>query len=128
MWECSQCNKSFQSKDALRQHNNSKHQDNDHKHAPPHDGIEGYWIRRKNFNGSKSFGRFKCPKCKKAWGSAHAYKKYKQGCKRCEKKSLPCCMWVNTGDDDRDIDRDKDHGPHDSARCEACRYGKCTRE
>ena len=124
MPECYQCNKNFQSKNALWQHKNSKHPEIKHKHDPPHN-IEGYWTSRKNFQGLKSFGRFQCPKCKKKWGSAHAFKKYKQGCQRCERKSLPCCMWVNTGNDS-DFDRDdKNDGPHDSARCEACRYGVC---
>jgi len=62
------------------------------------------------------------------WLSAHSYKRYKQGCQRCETESLPVYMWVNdylkSDDDDDEINDDyddQDKAPHDSARCEACR-------
>ena len=133
---CSTCAKSFNSEAALNQHRDAKHRKTNprnsgsnrrtHAHDPPHANIQGYWIRRDDFEGEKSFGRFYCPKCKKTWGSAHAYKQYGQGCKRCETRSLPCCLWVNTGPRSYERDSEEDDGPHDSRRCEACRRGVCT--
>lgn len=128
--DCLLCNKGFKSKEALEQHMADKHGGGSrphrhHSHDSPHPGIQGYWVRREDFDGSKSFGRFQCIKCKKQWGSAHAYKMYKQGCQRCELRSLPCCLWVNTRESRHYSDDEDDDGPHDSRRCEACRLGVC---
>ena len=141
-YECKECNRKFRSEQAWRAHNLDKHgRGGDtrnrnggarksrqlHVHPPPHEDIEGYWVQTSDFEGQKSFGRFQCKKCKKQWGSAHAFRDYKQGCQRCETKSFPCCLWVNTGDNNERQERDDDNdGPHDSKRCEACRHGRCS--
>ena len=94
--------------------------------APPIDDIEGHWVPRQDFRGRKSFGAFECRSCKKVWTSAHAFKAYGQGCKRCNSEFLPTFMWVNTGVrtrvDDAAANPDK---PHDIGRCAACRNGDC---
>ena len=137
-YPCVTCSKTFNSEAALQQHRDAKHRQNRrgrgsttrnrraHEHDPPHANIQGYWISRDLFKGDKSFGQFQCSKCSKRWGSAHAYQRYEQGCQRCETRSLPCCLWVNTGARSDYHDFDEDDGPHDSGRCEACRRGVCT--
>lgn len=131
-YHCSTCQRTFNSETALKQHRDAKHRRSrsinrrSHTHDPPHANIQGYWIRREDFEGEKSFGRFYCPKCKKHWGSAHAYTRYGQGCQRCEIRSLPCCLWVNTGTRSYERDSEENDGPHDSRRCEACRRGVCS--
>ena len=131
---CVDCDRTFRSSHALNQHVYSKHSSlqtfaygaDDHSHSDPFPGIEGYWTERENYSGQKSFGHFNCSNCSNKWYSAHAFKHYKQGCQECEKMSFPCCLWVNNGDrKERSEDSDKDDGPHDRARCEACRRGVC---
>lgn len=91
----------------------------------------GRWLLRKDFRGTKSFGAFFCS-CGRKWITAHAQKKYKQGCQVCEVESLADYMWQNevsdsdyasSGDSDSD---DEAKPPHDSSRCEACRKGVCS--
>lgn len=97
---------------------------------PPFSCAEGYWIIRENFTGEKSFGYFECnrKRCKKKqWKSAHAFKDMKQGCKLCNKESLPVYMWMNKRDFDREQAPTRPKVPHDSKRCEACRKGVCKR-
>jgi len=134
---CATCHKAFGSDKARDQHCSDKHPTSkkskkahgksreSHEHNPPFPGADGYWIDRNSFFGDKSFGCYECGGCSKRWFSAHAYCRYKQGCQRCEEESLPCCMWVNTGNSERNGDSDSEDGPHDRARCEACRRGKC---
>eukprot|EP00955_Chlamydomonas_euryale_P054789 355943-Chlamydomonas_euryale.AAC.8 len=62
----------------------------------------GHWVERKKFKGHKSFGYFRCGKCRKGWMSAHAFKQYRQDCNRCESALLPIFMWVNERHDDSD--------------------------
>jgi hypothetical protein len=129
---CTECFKTFWSKTSLEQHVNSKHgttktwSRHSHSHDDPYPGIAGYWEPRNTYEGNKSFGWFECNHCAKTWFSAHAHKRFKQGCQVCEEQSFPCCMWVNTGCNDKDsLNDEKDDGPHDRARCEACRKGHC---
>lgn len=89
--------------------------------------TEGYWVKRNDFEREKSFGYFVCTKCKKNWLSAHSFKKYKQGCKGCEKKYYPQYLWYNVKNRERNpefagINKEK---PHDKMRCEACHLGIC---
>jgi hypothetical protein len=104
-----------------------------HTHDPPFDDIEGKWVPRKQFKGRESFGRYRCHACKKSWTSAHAFKWYRQGCKDCNKRFLPCCMWVNAKPHrqrehkhDSDSTTTKKDKPHDKSRCDACDAKKCT--
>jgi hypothetical protein len=95
-----------------------------HAHDPPIPNASGYWVPREAFTGNKSFGRFRCVECAKAWGSAHAFPEYPQGCQRCETTTLPCCLWVNNERDTREL-RNSDSesgedGPHDKIRCGKC--------
>lgn len=88
----------------------------------------GSWVNRDQFTGPKSFGFFQCSNCFKTWLSAHAFPKYKQGCKSCELESLPVLLWKNEGIDTRNRERFEDEDkPHDHVRCEACRQGVCLR-
>jgi len=108
---CRFCDKVFNSSHGRNMHSNAKHgQDHpetdeeidnseeassDNEQLPlPFDSADGYWVRRIEFMGDKSFGYFKC-QCKKWWMSAHSQTKYKQGCKSCNKFSLPEYLWVN---------------------------------
>ena len=102
---------------------------------PPIDELEGYWIKRQDFVGTKSFGVFICFKCRgergkpgKRWQSAHAFKQFAQGCQGCESLYRPWFMWVNTSERDQNRDGmdDEEDKPHDSGRCQACRAGVCT--
>jgi hypothetical protein len=129
---CTECFKTFWSAASLEQHSDSKHTTieryDSHSHDDPYPGIAGYWIPRNKFKGnSKSFGWFECDSCTKTWFSAHAHKRFKQGCQVCEEESFPCCLWVNTSyNNDKDsANMDKSDRPHDRARCEACRKGQC---
>jgi hypothetical protein len=94
----------------------------------PFPGAEGEWVYTEDFYGSKSFGHFECPRCTKAWASAHAWKAYKQACKKCNTFARPWCLWEN---DVREFSREKKNvqertsRPHDAARCEACKEGVC---
>ena len=140
------CGMSFASDRALEQHTASKHAflpmptavrrstsifTAPHEHKDPFPGASGCWVPRIDFSGNKSFGRFKCGNktCAKAWGSAHAFAEYEQGCQKCETMTHPCCMWVNNETDLRDFrdpnDDDNESRPHDIDRCEACRVGAC---
>ena len=127
---CTECMKGFNSARSLKKHGrnvvmHSSGRSAGHSHDDPYDGIEGYWVSRDSFQGSKSFGWFECQDCSKTWFSAHAQKRYKQGCQECEEWTLPCCLWVNTGSNDNER-RDRDDVPHDRARCQACKRGVCT--
>ena len=86
---------------------------------------DGQWVARNKFKREKSFGFFKCHKCNKTWLSAHAFRKYRQGCKGCETKVLPIYLWENH-EKNTEIKKKKDNKkPHDAGRCEACRKGVC---
>ena len=92
----------------------------------------GKWVSRDEFDGRKSFGQFVCFNCNSQWISAHAYRRFKQGCTRCHKYYFPRLMWKNYGrreseDDDDDgevmnLDREK---PHRRDLCQACKAGVC---
>jgi hypothetical protein len=96
----------------------------------------GFWIpltlfqaelssRSPSKNSFKSFGCFECPNCSKTWTSAHAFTNFKQGCKRCEAETLPKVMWLNTEKSTREKEPQSDAKPHDTNRCEACKFGIC---
>jgi 3-methyladenine DNA glycosylase Tag len=94
---------------------------------PPVSGP-GEWVLTEEFTGRKSFGWFECTKCVKCWPSAHAFPMYAQGCQRCNTEQVPKFMWENHArrDDDDDSSGGLElDGPHDQARCEACRHGDC---
>jgi hypothetical protein len=136
------CEKSFGTASALAHHTRQVHGENKKKrnktHAPkkyPHFHrapfeLEGHWVKSEAFHGDKSFGHFVCRHCSKKWQSAHAFKMYEQGCKKCDTMSLPCCLWANSECDRRDSgesdyeNREK-RAPHDQSRCEACLDGLC---
>uniref|UniRef100_A0A7S4IQ06 3CxxC-type domain-containing protein n=1 Tax=Vannella robusta TaxID=1487602 RepID=A0A7S4IQ06_9EUKA len=89
----------------------------------PFEGANGYWTKRIDFPGRKSFGYFQCD-CTSRWTSAHAYKLYKQDCKKCEHSTLPKFMWVSK--DIRNTTKvEKTAKPHHYSRCEACKLGTC---
>jgi hypothetical protein len=91
-------------------------------HDPPHDGLSGRWVSRKNFPlEATSFGVYACD-CGRTWDSAYSWRDYTQQCKGCEQPSYPLWMWLNDGhrSDPRMVSRDDK--PHDQARC-----GKCTK-
>jgi len=92
---------------------------------PPVDSA-GEWVLRERFRGKKSFGFYACP-CGRSWLTAHAQKEYRQGCQGCDTECFPHYMWLNDHPVERRerADRDEVDGPHDSARCEACRLGVC---
>ena len=101
-----------------------------HYIPPPDPPIEssGHWALREEFFGHKSFGYFVCSICAGSnWISAHAFKNFKQGCKRCNIYCLPVYMWVNEESRDKfdDDDEDSKKKPHKTELCEACRLGKC---
>jgi len=91
-----------------------------HAHDPPIPNASGNWVPREAFTGNKSFGRFRCVRCAKAWGSAHAHPMYKQGCQRCETTTLPCCLWVNNEPRSDSESTQSEDGPHDMRRCGMC--------
>jgi hypothetical protein len=137
-YECKQCDRGFRSEGALNQHTRAAH----HRVSPsslvngrvPSSPVDepGEWVPLDEFTGHKSFGLFVCTDCRKTWRSAHAFKAFKQGCQRCNKESNAVLMWQNYGhhcassdeEDDEDSSEAND-GPHDKARCEAGRYGRC---
>lgn len=88
--------------------------------------VPGHWVLRGDFPGKKSFGFFVCDACGKWWLSAHAFRRWEQGCKSCEHKSLPYLLWWN--EQPRGVGpahRDLNDRPHDQARCQACSMGVC---
>ena len=141
-FKCTTCTRRFSSERARAQHFEAVHElqdtsqscsdeessaEEDHDHDDPFDGAEGEWVERERCPKMKSFGMFQCPRCDNRWKSAHAFKqKFRQGCKRCEYKSQPCCMWWNPLGDTRERDDTRDRGPHDGRRCEACKAGCCS--
>jgi hypothetical protein len=92
---------------------------------PPFEGCKGQWVLREQFEGTKSFGIFHCPKCQSTWFSAHAYAdEFKQACKRCKTKTFATYLWENT---ERKIhhreNTTREDKPHHSDKCEACLAG-----
>ncbi len=63
----------------------------------PYAGISGKWIPSQSFtsNGS-TFGYYKCNYCTKNWMSAHSKKKFKQGCKGCNRYFYATHLWENS--------------------------------
>lgn len=96
---------------------------------PPFDGLEGTWLKRKQFiqhGGKKSFGLFVCKKCENGrWISAHAYAIFRQGCQVCETYSLPLYMWLNDEKCTQTRKTKKEDKPHHDERCQACKAGIC---
>ena len=95
--------------------------------SPPFEGANGKWVRRRDFTGKKSFGRFCCTRCHKEWLSAHAQANYRQACKECRRYFLATHMWVNKI---KVLPSTPDSGPdssswHKSDLCEACKRGVC---
>lgn len=134
-FKCTTCTRRFSSERARAQHFEAVHEqsysdEEDHDHDDPFDGADGEWVERERCPKNVSFGMFQCPRCDNRWKSAYAYKqKFRQGCKRCEYKSKPCCMWRNYDDstaEERDDTRDR--RPHDGRRCEACKAGFCVKK
>ena len=97
----------------------------DTKNLPNPASGPGKWIPREDFEGNKSFGYFKCRKCSKWWLSAHSFKKFKQGCQKCETENLPVYLWKNTGTNVNENPKKDGDGVHDKQRCEACKNGLC---
>jgi hypothetical protein len=115
---CPECGQSFSKKLAF--HVRAVH------YTPPPITSNGFWTTTQECSQRKSFGFFVC-ECGSEWISAHAFKKYKQGCKKCEKETFPRKMWQNeqpknNSEEPLKLDTKK---PHDQQRCEACRLGKC---
>ena len=73
----------------------------------------------------KSFGFFFCDKCRRGWHSAHAFSDARQACQKCETWSYPAAMWINFLKAQGDSKGLIGSTPHDAARCEACRMGRC---
>jgi hypothetical protein len=96
---------------------------------PPFEGAVGAWVKRREYEGVKSFGLFTCHRCSKhkTWQSAHAFKNYRQGCKKCNKKWLPIFLWKNDDTMRKNGENMQEkRPPHDSRRCEACKLGLCS--
>ncbi len=113
-------------KQACAQHMLTAHmadgEEEEEEHMPdPPVSSPGMWVPYADFHGMKSFGYYVCS-CRKFWVSAHARVDCRQACQSCEKWRLPKYMWRNDApalrkaEDDTNLD-----GPHDKARCEACR-------
>jgi hypothetical protein len=82
---------------------------------------DGAWQPTSQFKGEKSFGYFKCNKCKREWPSAHAWKNSDQECKTCRTKCKPIGMWCNFGRNARPKP-DGDNGrPHEQSLCGKCK-------
>ena len=139
-FNCDDCGREFISKQSLHQHRQAKHANkNKNKKkslakkptAPPIPDLKGEWVRPSDFRGTKSFGFFICWKCANApaWYSAHAFPRFKQGCKVCNIETFPQFLWQNAQRSNREEvgDSEKLNGPHQSDRCEACRSGMCVR-
>jgi len=137
-YECNFCDRVFNVSNyasseiawrACDQHEESAHQEEEEFVPEPPVDTPGSWVTLEEFKQlkqGKSFGYFTC-KCGKFWVSAHAQVKYKQGCKSCEKKSLPVLLWINYGSRRENLS-DKlqpPQSPHDTIRCEACKAGDC---
>lgn len=141
---CSVCHRTFGTKQALESHSLAVHLTED---LDPPVETEGWWVKCETLteifddlnktgqqrtiyrtaDNFKSFGAFEC-NCGATWISAHAWYKYKQGCKRCEVETYPRLLWLNKSNGRRHnnkvIEQDtKKH--HDQSRCQACRKGKC---
>ena len=133
---CYDCGREFETARGLRMHQEAKGHgafaepvhEFAHTHRDPFPGACGEWVPRDQFNGTKSFGMFRCSGCRKPWMSAHAFLDFKQGCKDCNLEVLPCCMWESEQSDEREDEREEgaSDGPHDTERCEAGRRGVCT--
>lgn len=88
--------------------------------------TRGYWQERKKFPGDKSFGYFACNACDGSnWVSAHAFKNFKQACKKCNHFTLPVYLWVNLATKRNVFGVDEEKKPHKSELCEACARGIC---
>jgi len=89
----------------------------------------GEWVYLDEFKKQKGFGVFECDKCKKAWISAHAFKKYKQQCSRCKKYRTPLYLWSNdyTESTYKVKTRNPTKIPHKCELCEPCikKTGEC---
>lgn len=91
---------------------------------PPPVPSKGKWLIRSDFPKEKSFGYFKCYYCNKTWISAHSFKNYKQGCKKCDSLSFPIYLWLNESSNSQNNSSNL-QGSHDKNRCQACKAGKC---
>jgi hypothetical protein len=126
---CDICSKSFKTREKCEAHGFTDHRRclnliDPMASADPVDSS-GLWVKRIYFPGEKSFGIFRCTKCFRVWNSAHSYREMGQACKVCgDEWVLPSYMWLNA-----ELTPSKEitiHGkPHDKARCEACKRGKC---
>lgn len=148
MSKCSDCSRVFSSRAAYEQHTRAlQHGSAKFQQSRPSKAAatasllerleapvnsDGEWVWRADFEGTKSFGFFKCDKrkngCGKTWVSAHAFPNYTQGCKRCERSSHPVALWLNYDHEyssDDGFSSDEFDTPHDMARCAACRAGVC---
>ena len=139
-FQCIVCDKTFsmlrsleQHQEATGHHEGSVYADGGSSHTSGHgfDFLDspvdspGEWVALSDFSGRKSFGYFACG-CSKTWHSAHAQPQFRQGCKGCNKKSLPAAMWQNDpGHYDIKSKDGRLEGAHDVERCEACRAGVC---
>ena len=67
-------------------------------------------------------GAFRC-KCRRAWCSGFAQRRFRQQCIRCWRWCRPEWFWVQTKKREESAKVTKPHLPK---RCEACRAGECT--
>jgi len=106
---------------------------------PPYPDAVGVWVLRNEFEGKKSFGYYECYKCSRKniqfwWISAHAHKKFRQICKKCNCKLYPLYLWENPLYMWKNMlprkhnNSGKNDAPHMSQLCEACKAGCCLRK
>lgn len=126
---CCGCNKRFMTAAAAEQHARDKgheeYESEEELPPLPFEDAEGEWVYTDEFTGRKSFGAYYCH-CDAWWISAHAFPKFRQGCKSCGRYVLPRFMWVNEAWRNPLERREERDGPHMRALCEACRAGVCT--
>jgi hypothetical protein len=123
VYRCEKHKKIFGTELALQAHMNSPA----HSSMPRPINKNGKWEDRELSDVFKSFGFFKCS-CEKAWYSAHAFKKYKQACKRCNNFIFALYLWKNNSKGRKSNDRDDVlQGSHPKELCEACMKGICIR-
>ena len=141
-FECGTCGKTFKAAKHMQQHQRDtghgppgsaatakkKHRDNKNyspPRKPPFEGAEGFWVKRADFEGRKSFGIYYC-ECSASWLSAHAHSAYRQECKTCRSHVHPSYMWINSRESSRSESAHDGDKPHMRDLCEACKLGVCT--